>query len=154
MYKPVGKCTATQGASQVRDRDPACPEKPDPISSSLEHILPREAAANGETPPASMVYVGNVQGTACSGPFLQRVAVSLNSSNFQRSMDRVEHFTLPQASVPSFVDSNFKPPLPSFPSVNPSGAPFSSPYLFRRSVGFILSSVLLPHRGREPRPNR
>lgn len=122
-------------------------EKPDPIPSSLEQIFPREAAADGETLPASMVSARNVQRTACSGPFLQRAAVSLNKKHGQ-----VEHFPLPQASVPSFVDSNFKPPLP------PSRVwihlePFLLTYLFRNSVVFILSSVLLQHRGLEPRPS-
>lgn len=53
-------------------------------------------------PPASSVCVRNVPGTAL---WSSLSAVSLNSSNSPKTYG-VENATLPQASRPSFVDSN------------------------------------------------
>lgn len=105
-------------------------EKPDPVPSSLEQIFPTQAAADGEDSASisglcrecakdSLQWLLSAEG--CS--FSEQLQLSKKHGRKEMWSISFSH----KASVPSFVDSNFKPPLPSFPSVNPSGA--LSPHL-------------------------
>lgn len=128
-------------------------EEPDPVPSSLEQIFPMQAAADGEDS-------ASISGLCreCAKDSLQWL-LSAEGCSFSEQLQlskkhgRDGAFPSPTSLCAFLCGQQLQTSTPLLPECESIRSPFSSPYLFRRSVAFILSSVLLQHRGQEPRPS-
>lgn len=128
-------------------------EKPDPVPSSLEQIFPTQSAANGEDSTS-------ISGLCreCAKDDLQW-SLSAEGCSFSEQLQLSKKhgwdgaFPSPTSLCAFFRGQQLQTSTLLLPECESIRSPFSSPYLFRRSVVFILSSVLLQHQGRESRPS-